>query len=118
DSHDLKSWWDALSEDWQEVISKAAMINRNPPKEELARIDNVDSVSIEGNVHINDVTPLKKFQKLRVIIAAKTAVSDLSPIREHGNIQYLDVSETGVTDLSPISQFKKLKTLKADRCKI
>ncbi|HEV8514606.1 MAG TPA: leucine-rich repeat domain-containing protein, partial [Cyclobacteriaceae bacterium] len=118
DSYDLKSWWDALSNDWQEVISKAAGISHTPLKEELARIDNVDSINVSGKIHINDFTPLKKFPKLRVVVANKTAVGDLSPIREHRDIQYLDVSETNVIDLSPVSQFKKIKTLKADRCKI
>jgi len=46
DSHDLKAWWGALSSAWQEAISKAAKISRDPRKEELARVDNVDSLNM------------------------------------------------------------------------
>src|SRR6185295_13977788 len=41
DSRDLKSWWDALTPEWQDVISKTAKISRDPLKEELARVGNI-----------------------------------------------------------------------------
>src|SRR5256885_2235943 len=118
DSRDLKAWWDALSSAWREVISKTAKINIDPPKEELARVGNVDSINISGNSRIADLEPLRKFEKLKVIIASKTSIQDLSAIREHREISYLNISETQVGDLSALSQFTKLKILKADRCKI
>jgi Leucine-rich repeat (LRR) protein len=118
DSHDLKDWWNALSSAWQEVISTAAKISRDPLKEELARVDNVDSLNLSGVTSITDLEPLRKFMKLRVVIANKTSIQDLSPIREHRAIEYFDVSDTRINDLSSVSQFTKLKVLKADRCKI
>ncbi len=118
DSHDLKAWWDALSSAWQEVISKAAKISRDPLKEELARVDIVDSLNMSGMTSITDLEPLRKFMKLRVVIANKTSIEDLSPIREHRAIEYLDVSDTRIRDLSAVSQFSKLEVLRADRCKI
>ena len=118
DSHNIKSWWDALSEQWREVISKTAKISSNPSDEELTKVGNVDSINFSGNQYITDLTPLSKFQKLRVIIANKTGIQDLLPIREHKEIRYLDISETQVTDLSIVSHFTKLRVLKADQSKI
>jgi Leucine-rich repeat (LRR) protein len=118
DSHDLKSWWDALSPEWQDVISKEARIGRNPTKEELARVGTIDSINISGINRITDLEPLRRFQKLRVIIANKTAIQELSPISGQFGINYLDISETRVTNLSVVCLLTKLTILKADRCKI
>ncbi|MBI1769603.1 MAG: leucine-rich repeat domain-containing protein [Bacteroidetes bacterium] len=116
-SSDLKTWWDALTPAWKEVISKAAKINSDPSKEELARVGSVDSINFSGKNFI-DIEPLHNLQKLRVVIATNTSIQDLSPLRGHREIKYLNISETQVKDLSALSQFVKLKVLKADQCKI
>lgn len=118
DSRDLRSWWDSLSPGWQEVICNAAEMSPDPSKEELARVWNIDSINVSGNERIQDLEPLSKFQKLRVLIAGKTGISDLSPVRENREIIYLDISQTDVTNLSPLDGMPKLKVLKADQCKL
>ncbi|HLZ16129.1 MAG TPA: leucine-rich repeat domain-containing protein, partial [Cyclobacteriaceae bacterium] len=81
DSHDLKAWWDPLSAEWKDVIGKAAKISRDPLKEELARVGNVDSINVGGR-NIRDLEPLRKLQKLKVIRLNHTAIQDLSALRE------------------------------------
>ena len=118
DSDDLKAWWDALSSEWQEAISRAVQIGITPSKEELAKVPHLDSINIGGINHMDNLEPLRKMLKLQVIIVNKTAIHDLSPLKEHKELKYLDISETGVSDISIISQFTKLKILRADKSKV
>ena len=118
DSHDLKTWWDALPDAWKEVVGKTMKFGPTPAKEELAKLDVVDSINFRGNLEILDLEPLRKMRRLKVVIAAHTGIRDLSPLQAHKEVRYLDISETEVTDLSPIGNFSKLKVLVADKSKI
>ncbi len=118
DSHDLKAWWDALPDAWKEVVSKTMKFGATPAKEELAKLDVVDSINFRGNLEIRDLEPLRKMRRLKVVIAAHTSIRDLTPLQDHKEVRYLDISETEVTDLSPIGNFSKLKVLMADKSKI
>lgn len=118
DSDDLKIWWDALSPEWQEVLSKSARIGPAPTKEEKAKVPQLDSINISTLSRINSLEPLRRLKKLEVIIANKTTIRDLSPLQEHKEIRYLDISETDVSDISTVSRFTKLKVLRADKSKI
>jgi Leucine-rich repeat (LRR) protein len=118
DTDNLKTWWDALSPEWQTVFSNAAGISITPSKEEMAKVSHLDSLNISSNMRINTLEPLQKLLKLQVIIANQTAIHDLTPLQGHTEIKYLDISETEVSDISTISQFTKLKILRADKSKI
>ena len=118
DSKDLRLWWDGLQPVWQEVLSKNLKISQSPSKEELARVTGRDSLNIGGNGRIKSLEPLKRFNKLAVLVANNTDISDLSPLENFKEIRYLDISETNVGDLSVVRQFSKLKILKADKSKI
>ncbi|MEI9917346.1 MAG: leucine-rich repeat domain-containing protein [Bacteroidota bacterium] len=118
DSKDLKSWWETLSKDWQNILYKASREGRVPSKDELAILANVDSINLNSSSYINDLEPLKRLPKLEVIIASKTGIKDLSAIKDHREVRYLDISDTDVSDVSVLSKFAQLKTLKADRSKI
>lgn len=118
DSKDLQAWWNTLSPGWQDVLSNTAKIGLMPAKEELAKVTNLDSINFSDNDSISDLEPLRKLQKLQVIIANNTAVNDLSPLQEHREIRYLDISDTEVSNLSVVSKFANLKVLRADRSKI
>lgn len=118
DSEDLKLWWNQLSVDWQTVFTKAATLGVAPTKEELATIPSLDSINLDGNKNIDNLEPLGRLQKLKILLANKTSISDLSPLNEFTEITYLDISDTNVRDLSVLSSLVQLKVLKADTCKI
>jgi Leucine-rich repeat (LRR) protein len=115
DSEELKIWWESLSPEWKEVITKSAKISTTPSKEELAKVPHLDSININGVMRINTLEPLRKLQKLQVIIASQTAITDLSPLQAHPEIRYLDISETNVTDISVLAKLTKLNVLRADK---
>lgn len=118
DSRDLKVWWDTLTPEWQTVLGKAAGIGSAPSKEELAKVTSVDSINLGENGHLHNLEPIRKLQKLQVIIANKTSIKDLSPLQDHTAIRYLDISNTEVTDISAVNRFTKLTVLRADKTKI
>lgn len=118
DSKDLKAWWNTLSADWRRVLSRTAQINIAPGKEELARATNIDSINVSNNRSITTLEPLRRLQKLRVIVANNSGIATLAPIENHREVQYLDISDTEVNDLSPLVNFSKLRVLRADRTKI
>lgn len=118
DSRDLKTWWDALPRDWKKTFSSVAGINEDPSKENLARIPLIDSINIGSQIGIKDIEPLRKLERLRVLIANQTGISDLSPLRSHQGIQYIDISSTEVKDLAIVSELKELQVLKTENNKI
>ena len=118
DSKDLQAWWSSLTPDWQHVLSNTAHMPLRPGKEELARATNLDSINVSNNRSITSLEPLRKLQKLEVIIANNSGIDDVLPLQDHRDIRYLDISDTEVQDLSPLSRFTRLKVLRADRSKI
>ena len=118
DSKDLISWWGSLDKAWKTTLSRTAGTGANPSKEELVIVTNVDSINFSGNNAIDDLEPLRKLLKVRVLIAEGSGITSLAPLEHHRNITYLDISNTLVTDLSPLTKFPRLKVLKADNSKI
>ena len=118
DSDNLKFWWGALSPEWQNIFSKTAKVELTPTKEEMEIVSSLDSINISGISRIDNLEPLGKLVKLRVLISSQTSIHDLSPLQAHKEIRYLDISETDVIDISILSQFTKLKVLRADKSKI
>jgi Leucine-rich repeat (LRR) protein len=118
DSRDLRGWWGNLSPGWRDVFRRAAKIGNNPSKEDLAKVTNLDSINISYDISIQDLTPLSKLQKIRVLIAAKTAIDDLSPLRNPKDVSKLDISHTHVSDPAMLVRFTNLVELLADRTPI
>ncbi|ELR69065.1 Leucine-rich repeat protein [Fulvivirga imtechensis AK7] len=119
ESEDLKTWWVGLSVAWQNIFKQFAHIgNGKPTKEELAKVTNIDSINIAGNVYIGDIEPLSKLRKAEKVNISNTAVESLSPLEGMRNIQYLDISGTNITDFQPISTLDNLKTFKANKTKL
>jgi hypothetical protein len=118
DSKDLQNWWSSLPQNWKQILSTTAKIRAVPSKEELARLPNIDSINFSNNRSITSLEPLRKLQKLKVVLANNTAVTDLSPLQEHRDIRYLDISDTDVSDLAPVGKFPRLEIFRADRSKL
>ncbi len=117
DSKDLLNWWSTLSDAWKDFFSKAASISLSPTKEELARISKIDSVNVSGQ-NINDLTPLQKLPKLKVVIASKTNIIELYALGELKEISWIDISETPVKSLAPLERLPKLKLVIANKSKV
>src|SRR5690606_34112489 len=102
-------WWDGLSDNWKFILSATAKIKPIPGKEELARLPNLDSINFSNDRSIKSLEPLRRLQKLNVVLANNTGITDLSPLRDHREIRRLNISDTDVADLSPVARFTKLE---------
>jgi hypothetical protein len=118
DSKDLKAWWDQLPIEWKKTFTSTARIHEMPNKDELAKAVLLDSINISGKVGINDLEPLTKLPRIRILIANNTSISDLSPLKGYSDIDRLDISHTEVRDLSVINTLNRIKVLQANNCKI
>ena len=118
DSKDLKGWWDSLPVTWQKVLRDAAKTGSVPTNEELAKITNLDSINVSGNISLNDIDALERLQKLQSFVIKGTEISSLSPLQEHKLIRTLDISNTKVADINIVRQFSDLAILKADNSRI
>ncbi|NOT76217.1 MAG: hypothetical protein HOP08_14915 [Cyclobacteriaceae bacterium] len=118
DSKDLRSWWDGLSAEWQQIFNKTSKISQQPTKEELAIVTNRDSINLGTNNRIKSLEPLRKLPKLKVITAHNPEITSLTPLENHTEIKYLDISGTSVMDVSPAAKFTKLKILNANKTKV
>ena len=118
DSKDLISWWTSLDNAWKTTLSLTARTGISPSKEELVVVTNIDSINVSGNRAIDDLEPLRKLLKVRVLIADGSGITSLEPLENHRNIVYLDISATSVADLSALTKFPQLRVLKADNSKI
>jgi Leucine-rich repeat (LRR) protein len=118
DSEDLNFWWNSLSNDWQQALSKPSGISMKPTKEELAKIPLLDSINLSGRLSIQNLEPIRNLKNLKTIIASKTSISDISAIKSNIKLQHLDVSETEMKDISSLASLPQLKVVKADGSKI
>jgi Leucine-rich repeat (LRR) protein len=118
DSDDLNFWWKSLSSDWQNVLRKPSGISMNPTKEELAKVQLLDSINLAGRSSIHSLEPIRNLKNLKTLIANKTKIVDISPLKSNSKLQYLDISETEVKDVSALASLTHLKVVKADGSKI
>lgn len=118
DSKDLISWWSALDDAWKTTLSLTARTGISPSKEELVVVTNIDSINVSGNQAVDDLEPLRKLLKVRVLIADSSGITSLEALENHRNIAYLDISGTAVADLTALAKFPQLKILKADNSNI
>jgi Leucine-rich repeat (LRR) protein len=118
DTEDLQTWWGSLTAEWRNVLSAAAGVGREPSKEELARVTNLDSVNFAGNIAIQSLEPLDRMRKLEAVVAAKTTINDLSPLRGHRHLRFLDISNTRVEDITVIRNFRELQVFNASNTRI
>ena len=114
DSNDLKIWWESIGAEWQGIFQQSVKIGPSPAKEELAKVQLLDSLNISGLSKVKDLSPLKKLPKLKTIIANKTNINEIEPIQQLKEVTYLDISFTKVNDISALRDFRKLKILKAE----
>lgn len=118
DSKDLQAWWSTLSSEWKRILTAAANVSATPSKEELARLPNLDSINFSNNRSVTSLEPLRRMQRLRIIMANNTGIDDLGPLQEHRDLRVLNISDTDVRDLTPLSKLTRLEVLRADRSKI
>lgn len=114
DTDDMRGWWNGLPEAWRSAFMRSASMRSNPTNEELARIPNLDSLSLSGNAAIQNLEPLLNVPRLKSLRIDGTSVMDLSPLRGQRLITQLDISNTRISNIEVVGNFSKLNTLRAN----
>ncbi|MEZ4777474.1 MAG: leucine-rich repeat domain-containing protein [Bacteroidia bacterium] len=89
----LQNWWEALDDDWQELI--------------------IDQLELNGCFSEADIEFVLTLTELD---CSRSAITDLAPIAALTQLESLDISETRISDLSPLLHLPKLKELHATFC--
>jgi len=131
---ELQSWWNTVPNEWREVLTKYVKISQKPTGEELHKLTSLTAINITDNSQIRDLSPLRKFIRLRELRFSNTNISNLEPIKALTtlqllqcskspigslkdisglkNLQHLECENTAVSDLAPLKNLKKMKILR------
>ena len=86
--------------EWTEGASASEFADLSP----IAKLENLEVVSLSGCEHVADLSPLGSLSGLKSLGISYTSVTDLSPLASLTGLQNLDLSGChGVTDLSPLA---------------
>lgn len=80
----------------------------------LAEMFNLQSLNINHNGIIDDLSPISKNVKLKVLTFDYCPVNSLKPIESLINLENLSFRGTKINDLSPLKNCKKLKEIHID----
>lgn len=112
DSEELTAWWASLDFAWKKELAKyLGKENVNTPsKEALSKLITIDSLSI-SNAGLNQLFPLKKFNRLVYLDLSSNQIASLGPISEATSLTYLNLAHNKITSIKPLSNLRKLKKL-------
>jgi Leucine-rich repeat (LRR) protein len=136
----LVNWWEGLSDEWKEILSKNAGIDQyqidNRNLHIITYLENIkiDSINVKdlnpldelyylkgleiNRVNINDISKVQGHKGLTLLKITASPVSDFSSITSLKQLKHLDISNTGITDLDFISELKALEILKISGTRI
>jgi hypothetical protein len=106
----LFSWWEALNEDWKEVLSKKFKLTASPTTDELHHLTSVATLTLEG-VSFTDLGPLTIFNNLRKLVVFDAPTLVLSPLSQLTKLTSLKLSQLPAIDYLPISGLVTLEEL-------
>lgn len=104
-------------------LEKITELEDSDPYNKLNNLDGIEHlVNLEelyitlGN--IEDVTPLKKLTKLRVLFIDQNEIKNIEPLADLINLEVLNISCNELQDISPVANLTKLKDLRINYNKI
>jgi len=118
DSDELRKWWNELSDEWKSVYMGLFDMDKNPEKDDLARITQVDSINIAGNKQITDLKGLAPLKKLRYLDFHNTFVVKANTMTTLPELIFVDGSYSNITHLDSVSYLKNLTYLNLASTKI
>ncbi|PTB97507.1 internalin [Marivirga lumbricoides] len=110
DSEGLKSWWNGLSSEWQQIMQLQLTVSNPPTVQELHELTAIKNIVIidEG---IENLTPFEQFVQLESLHLERVALTDVSNIERVGELKRLTIKETPIEDVEPIARLKNLEEL-------
>ena len=113
-TQELRSWWNAVPNEWREVLMNYVKVDKNPTPEQLHKVTSITAINITDNSQIRNLSPLQKFIKLRELRFSNTSISNLAPIKGLQTLQLLQCSKSPIGSLNDISNLRNLEHLECE----
>jgi len=110
-SEKLKTWWNELSSDWQDVFIDQMKFNGDYTAENLQKLVNLESIQVIDKPGIHNLNPVSWFMNLKTLTVSNTRVSDITPLFGLPYLSELNLPNNPVFQVTGITQIKSLKKL-------
>lgn len=114
----LNSWWNSLSNDWQNIFSEYVSLSEIPTREELHQVVNLNRIEIKGENNITNLTPLQYMITLKELSIESTAINDLGPLSTISQLESLRCVRNPITNLEPLSNLIRLQSLNIENTRV
>lgn len=134
-------WWHSLDDTWKKIFNNAISghtlsyledselyddgesifkygTTESPTLAKLNEILNLEQISYHtvygwrgDKMGISDLTPIKEFKNLKVLLFGCNKIEDISPISNLQKLQVLMLEYNVISDLSPLKELKNLEYL-------
>ena len=109
-------WWVSLDAGWQEIFLDKLEVD-SISQESLRKLVTFDTLDLDGNEWIEDISPLIQLRQLKSLNLSGTQVRDVTPIRYASRLESLDLSGTLVDSIQVFGYLPKLQKLKLSGCR-
>ena len=117
-TEELRNWWNTIDNNWREVFRNTIEIDSNPKAEQLQAIANIEELTVDSKIIINDLEPLRKLLFLKKLTINDNHIIDLSPLEDLQQLQELNVDGNAITDLNILNNMKTLEVLSIENTKV
>ncbi|MCB0852305.1 MAG: leucine-rich repeat domain-containing protein [Bacteroidetes bacterium] len=114
----LQDWWANLSAPWKNVIQAHTKIDLEPTREQLHQTILLNAISINNNLEINSLVPLRPFLRLNFLKINNTHLQDLTPLMGLTSLKVLDCAQNPIVDLGPLTGLNKLNYLNCQNTRV
>ncbi len=115
---ELQSWWNAVPNEWRAVLTNYVKVDKNMTPEQLHKLTGLTAINITDNSEIQDLSPLRKFIRLKELRFSNTKISDLEPLKDLTTLQLLQCSKSPIRNLTHISGLTNLEHLECENTAI
>ena len=117
-SEKLKTWWDDLSSDWQDIFIDQFKFDGSYSKENLQLLVNMREINIIDKSFVTDLEPMSWFLNLRKLTVSNTKVSDITPLLELTYLEEINMPNNPIVQLPGIAKIKSIRKLNLESTSI
>ena len=115
---ELENWWQGISYEWAAYFKSRFKVYQDPNFNDLKKIARVDSINLEGNKFIEDLSALSRLTNLRYLNISNTAITDLAGVRNNTKLRKLEMSNSLVKELKHLKYATELEELNLSKTQI
>jgi hypothetical protein len=107
----LESWWAGVPPEWKAIFLDALELTDPPGREGLHQVMNLEELTIENNLDISDLEPLKMLSRLRMLQISETRISGLAPLKGASRLEKLICRKSPLSEIASIAALTSLRYL-------